>query len=102
MYGRLNIAELYGKEFTIRTDQKPLLWLFNVKNPGCRLVRWRLKLEEYQYRMEYKAGKENKVADELSQNLPVNADIRIKISTISFLTSIETLYVCETSQKCKN
>lgn len=40
---------LFGRKFKIVTDHKPLVWLFNVKDPGSRLMRWRLKLEEYQY-----------------------------------------------------
>lgn len=60
---------IYGRKFIIRTDHRPLQWLFNVKDPGSRLVRWRLKLEEYDYQIEYKQGKDNKVADELSRNV---------------------------------
>ncbi|GBP61034.1 Retrovirus-related Pol polyprotein from transposon 297 [Eumeta japonica] len=40
---------LFGRKFKIVTDHKPLTWLFSVKDPGSRLVRWRLKLEEYEY-----------------------------------------------------
>ncbi|KAG5307589.1 CRBN protein, partial [Pseudoatta argentina] len=35
-------------------DHKPLIWLFNVKDPSSRLMRWRLKLEEYDYEVLYK------------------------------------------------
>ncbi|KAL4083643.1 hypothetical protein QTP88_028959 [Uroleucon formosanum] len=35
---------LLGREFKIFTDHQPLTWLFNVKDPGSRLMRWRLKL----------------------------------------------------------
>ena len=38
---------LYGKTLTIVTDHKPLIWGFNVKDPSSRLLRWRLKLEEF-------------------------------------------------------
>ena len=30
---------LYGTKFTIVTDHKPLIWLFNVTDPGSRLIR---------------------------------------------------------------
>jgi len=59
---------LYGNKFTIVTDHKPLEWLHSVKNPTSRLVRWRLKLAEYEYNITYKAGKSNCNADALSRN----------------------------------
>lgn len=49
----------------------------NVKDPGSRLVRWCLALEEYTYVIKYKPGKINNNADCLSRrpesfdNLPV-------------------------------
>ncbi|XP_036149749.1 uncharacterized protein LOC118647910 [Monomorium pharaonis] len=63
---------LYGKKFTIVTDHKPLVWLMNVKDPNSRLMRWRLKLEEFDYKIVYKPGKTNTNADGLSR-IPVNA-----------------------------
>lgn len=44
----------------------------NVKDPNSRLMRWRLKLEEFDYEILYKSGKTNTNADSLSQ-IPVNA-----------------------------
>ena len=58
---------LFGHRFKIVTDHKPLNWLFNCKDPGSRLVRWRLKLEEYDYEIQYKKGKINCNADALSR-----------------------------------
>jgi len=65
---------LYGRRFLLVTDHKPLTWLFSIKDPGSRLARWRLKLEEYDYEIVYKPGKINKNADALS---------RIKINALS-------------------
>lgn len=59
---------LYGRHFYIITDHKPLIWLFNVKDPGSRLMRWRIKLEEYQYEIKHKPGKQNANADALSRS----------------------------------
>lgn len=58
---------LYGKKFKIYTDHRPLTWLFNIKEPNSKLVRWRLKLEEYEYEIIYKKGKHNTNADCLSR-----------------------------------
>lgn len=62
---------LYGRRFTVLTDHKPLEWLFKCKDPGSRLIRWRLKLEEFEYDIKYKKGKINTNADALSR-FPVN------------------------------
>jgi hypothetical protein len=39
----------------------------NVKDPGSRLLRWRIKLEEYDYEILYKKGSLNTTADALSR-----------------------------------
>ncbi|XP_072384610.1 uncharacterized protein [Diabrotica undecimpunctata] len=58
---------LFGRKFTLITDHRPLTWLFSIKDPGSRLARWRLKLEEYNYKIEHRAGKINRNADALSR-----------------------------------
>lgn len=56
---------LNGTKFKVITDYKTL---FNVKHPGSRLIRWRLKLEEYNYEI-VKKRKVNANADALSRYL---------------------------------
>lgn len=63
---------LFGRKFVLVTDHKPLVWINSVKDPTSRLVRWRLKLAEYDYEVIYKAGKTNVNADALSRNPVVN------------------------------
>jgi len=58
---------IYGHKFTVITDHKPLSWLFGVKDPGARLTRWRLQLEEYDYNIIYKPGTQNTNSDALSR-----------------------------------
>lgn len=58
---------LYGRHFKIETDHKPLVWLMSLKDPNSRLVKWRLKLEEFNYQVIYKKCKDNCVADALSR-----------------------------------
>lgn len=65
---------LYGNEFKLYTDHKPLVWLHSVKDPTSRLIRWRLKLAEYDYTVTYKAGKINSNADALSRN-PIGLEL---------------------------
>lgn len=65
---------LYGRTFLILTDHRPVTWLFNCKDPSSRLIRWRLKLEEYNYTIKYKPGRVNSNVDALSRN-PVSMNI---------------------------
>jgi len=58
---------VYGTKFKMITDHKPLIWLFNVNDSGSRLIRWRLKLEEYDYEIIHKAGRANANADALAR-----------------------------------
>lgn len=58
---------LFGRKFKIYTDHRPLVWLFNLKEPNSKLMRWRLKLEEFDYEIIYKKGKQNTNADALSR-----------------------------------
>jgi hypothetical protein len=58
---------LYGRKFKIASDHKPLMWNMNIKDPGSRLLRWRIKLEEYEYELVYKKGALNTNADPLAE-----------------------------------
>lgn len=58
---------LYGKRFTIFTDHRPLTWLMSLKDPNSKLTRWRLRLAEYDFDVQYKKGKINTNADALSR-----------------------------------
>lgn len=58
---------IFGRKFIIYTDHRPLVWLFNLKEPNSKLVRWRLRLEEYDYEIRHRKGSQNNVADALSR-----------------------------------
>ena len=58
---------LYGTEFTVITDHQPLKWINTVKNPAPRLVRWIIRLENYEFEIMYRAGNKNQDADGLSR-----------------------------------
>lgn len=66
---------LFGRKFIIETDHKPLTWLFSIKEPNSKLVRWRLKLSEFDYEIKYKKGIKNGNADALSRIEPELMDI---------------------------
>ena len=52
--------------FTVRTDHSSLQWLLNISGDNSRLVRWRLRLSEFSFDIQYKPGCTNQVADALS------------------------------------
>ncbi|CAH2093702.1 unnamed protein product [Euphydryas editha] len=56
-----------GHQVCVRSDHQPLKWLFSVKSPSGRLVRWALKLQAYNLQIEYTPGKANVIADTLSR-----------------------------------
>lgn len=58
---------IYGTHFLVKTDHRPLSYLFSLKNPSSKLTRMRLDLEEYDFSVEYLKGKQNMVADALSR-----------------------------------
>jgi hypothetical protein len=61
----------------------------NVKDPGSRLIRWRIQLAEYDFEVVHKPGKQNTNADALSrvnvlerentEPLEIDADMKTKI-----------------------
>ncbi|XP_022836497.1 uncharacterized protein K02A2.6-like [Spodoptera litura] len=58
---------LFGKEFDLVTDHKPLEIIFGPKSKPCaRIERWILRLQAYTFKVIYKPGKEN-IADSLSR-----------------------------------
>ena len=80
---------LFGRSFKVVTDHKPLKWIMNVKDPGSRLMRWRIQLAEYDFEVVHKPGKQNTNADALSrvnvlerentEPLEIDADMKTKI-----------------------
>ena len=58
---------LYGRKFKVVSDHKPLTWIMSVKDPGSRLMRWRIQLEEYDFEIMQKPGARNSNADALSR-----------------------------------
>ena len=58
---------LYGRCFKVVSDHKLLVLVMNVKDPGSRLMRWRIQLAEYDYEIVHKRGTQNTNADALSR-----------------------------------
>ena len=69
---------VYGRHFTINTNHSPLRWLQSVKDSCDRLLRWSLKLQQYDFTVVHRPGRAQRNADVVS---------RIKHKTIATLQS---------------
>lgn len=64
---------LIGKRFVVETDHQSLKWLLEAKSP-TRLVRWALRLAEYDFEVKYRKGSQNSNADGLSRLVTENEE----------------------------
>lgn len=64
--------QLYGREFTVRTDHASLSWLLRTPQPQGQVARWIATLSEYNFRLEYRKGRKHNNADGLSRQLCAN------------------------------
>ena len=58
---------LYGREFVLQTDHKPLLYLQQADKLNPRLKRWALYIGLYNFKAEHISGADNHLADYLSR-----------------------------------
>ena len=81
---------LYGSEFTVVTDHKPLLGIINSQKPTtARMERWRLRIMPYQMTLQYKPGRNDlNPADYISRHPQTIPTRNNKAEDyISFITS---------------
>jgi len=64
---------LEGYSFNVITDHSSLRWLDNLKDPCGRLGRWAVRLQQYDYKVIHRKGKDQEAPDALSRSpLPYN------------------------------
>ena len=59
---------LYGKHFTLETDNQPMLFLASSSKLNAKLMRWSLILQQYSFRVVHIKGSDNHIADYLSRH----------------------------------
>lgn len=78
---------LYGRQFKIFSDHKPLEVIFGTKSTNAitaaRLQRWALTLSQYDYKISYRKGSKMGNADALSR-LPLQEQTNISSNLINF------------------
>ena len=67
---------VFGVEFFINTDHRPLLYLYNLQIVNMRLARTLRELSEYNFVIRYTPGRENMAADALSRMIHVSEEAR--------------------------
>ena len=60
---------LYGKKFLVRTDHSALTYLHKFADNNCRLMRWSLRLTEYDFDLEHRPGAKIRHVDALSRHV---------------------------------
>lgn len=68
---------LEGSRFTVVTDHHSLVWLNNLQQPTGRLCRWAVKLQQYDFEIIHRKGKEHIVPDTLSRSVPLIDEIMV-------------------------
>jgi hypothetical protein len=61
---------LFGTKFILVTDHASLKWLMNSQDLNTHLMRWSLKLQEYDFDIKYKPGRNHSDVDALSRIPP--------------------------------
>ncbi|XP_039435333.1 uncharacterized protein LOC120417379 [Culex pipiens pallens] len=81
-----------GTKFRVITDARSLLWLFNVgaETGNAKLLRWALRIQAYDFDLEYRKGKANITADCLSRSIEVDA-VRVTLSDDEYEEQIENI-----------
>lgn len=62
-----NQSYVCGRKFIMRKDHMRLIYLFIIRDPSSRLIKFRFALKWYDYIIEYVKGADNARADELSR-----------------------------------
>lgn len=78
---------LFGRQFTLFTDHKPLTYAIDLKDKTGRLSRMAVRMKEYEAHVKYRPGNQNVVADGLSR-IPSNSrELEVNVNDQSDSTS---------------
>lgn len=89
---------LYGTKFLVKTDHRPLVYLFNLTDPSSKLTRLRIDLEEYSFEIQHIKGECNVVADAISRiDFETIKNQSVKDMTRSMTKNIQTQKTSDTN-----
>jgi len=58
---------LISKDFVLETDHRALQWINKMRDRNARITRWYLSLQPFKFKVQYRAGTVNVIADFLSR-----------------------------------
>ena len=91
-----------GHHFRLITDQKSVFFMFDSRVSGKvkneKILRWRLELSCYNYKIIYRPGKENYVADAFSHQCSAMNDVSLKRLPNGRETTVSTRHLVPTGE----
>lgn len=66
-----------GTRFTVVTDHYCLKWLNNIQDPVGRIARWAVRMQQYDFDIVHRKGKDHIVPDVLSRAVPVVGSLEL-------------------------
>lgn len=86
-------------KFYLVTDCHSLLWLENLKDPQGRLGRWALRLQQFDYEVIHRRGKDHIVPDTLSRALPRDTEVEVNYIEVENVKDPWYLKLCNLIEK---
>lgn len=74
---------LLGTKFTVVTDHYSLKWLNNIKDPVGRIARWAVRMQQYDFDVVHRKGKDHAGPDALSRAVPRIDEMRSDVNSSS-------------------
>ena len=87
------------QKFTLRTDHDALRWLLTLSDPSGRLMRWRLRLSEFDFEIKYRPSRVHQVPDALSRLIAPGSDPRPVDDEIPIFGDHPVLFTTRSSKR---
>jgi hypothetical protein len=84
---------LHGNKFFTRTDHAALQWLSTARFDNSKLERWAMRLQEFDFTVEYLPGEQNVVVDHVSRHFPHVHATSAAVTCSAVLSDGRTMHV---------